>query len=62
MQQDHGRAGPVSCVPDPRTLVFDVSLIICDRQRLGAVRCKPAEVVVVRFRFDLLPSYRLSIR
>jgi len=49
MQQDYGRAGPVSSVPDPSTVAFDVPLIICDRQQRGAVRFKPAEVVVVRF-------------
>jgi Segregation and condensation complex subunit ScpB len=53
MQQDHGRAGPV---PDPSTVAFDVALIICDRQQRGAIRFKPAEVVVVSFHFDLLGS------
>jgi hypothetical protein len=54
MQQDHGRAGPVRCVPDPGTVAFDVALIRCDRQRRGAVRFKPAEVVVVRFYVDVI--------
>src|SRR6185312_2876081 len=54
MQQDHGRAGPVRCVPDPSIVVFDVALTLCNRQRRGAVRFKPAEVVVVLFHFDLL--------
>jgi hypothetical protein len=51
MQQDHGRAGPVSRVPDPSTIAFDVALIFCNRQRRGAIRFKFAEVVVVGFHF-----------
>ncbi len=45
MQQDHGRAGPIRCVPDPSTVALDVALIICGRQRRGAVRFKPTEIV-----------------
>src|SRR5262245_26492689 len=54
MQQDHGRAGPIRGVPEPSTVVFDIALISCDRQRCGALRFKPAEVVVVRFHVALL--------
>ena len=56
MQQDHGRAGPIRCVPDPSPVVFDVVLIIGDWQWRSAVRFKPAEVIVVNFYFDLLIS------
>src|SRR5258705_2385446 len=38
VQQDHRRAGPVSGVPDPSTLVFDVAVVVRGRQRCGAVR------------------------
>jgi hypothetical protein len=54
MQQDHGRAGPVYCVPDPSAVVFDVALIICDRQRRGAVRFKLVEVIVICFHITVL--------
>ena len=53
MQQDHGRAGLIGYVPDQSTVMVNVTLIICDRQRRGTVRFKPAEVIVVRFHFDL---------
>ena len=53
VQQDHGRAGPVRCIPDPTAIVFDVALITRDRQRRGAVRFESAEIVVIRFHSDL---------
>jgi hypothetical protein len=40
--------------------MFDVTLIICDRQRRGALRFKPAEVIIVHFQFDLLQLLSLS--
>jgi hypothetical protein len=56
MQQDHGRAGSVRCVPDSSAVVFNVALIISDRQRQGAIGFKLAEVVVVSFYVGLLGS------
>jgi hypothetical protein len=53
MQQDHGRAGPITGVPDPSSLVFDVALIICNRQRGGAVRFEFPEVVITNFHFSI---------
>jgi len=61
MQEAHGRAGPVGCVPDPSTVVFDVALLICDRQRRGAGRFKPDEVVVVSFHAHFLLLRTLAV-
>src|SRR5687767_10852827 len=41
VQQDHGRAGPVGCIPYPDTVVFHIALITCDWQRRGPIRFKP---------------------
>jgi hypothetical protein len=52
MQQDHGRTGPVSRVPDSRPVVLHVALIVCSRQGRGALLFENPEVVVVRFHID----------
>ena len=47
MQQDHGRAGSVGCIPYPSTVMFHIALIVCDWKRRGAIRFKLDEVVII---------------
>src|SRR5260370_39812462 len=56
MQQDHRRPGPVRGIPDSSCLMFDVAMIVGDRQRGGTVRFKLLEIVVVNFHFYLRQS------
>jgi hypothetical protein len=62
MQQDHGRAGPIRCVPNLRTVVFDVAVIMGDRQRRGTIGFKLAEIVVVRFQGTLAHPTSVLLR
>src|ERR1700733_1046152 len=55
MQQDHGRASPEGRVPDPRSIVLDVALIICVWQR-HAFGLEYLEIVIVDFNFDIAAS------
>src|SRR5262245_45248891 len=47
-QHDNGWAGAVTGIPDSCAVVLDISFIVCRRQWRGAIRRKPAEVIIIR--------------
>lgn len=49
MQQHHRWAGTVSAVPDPASLIFDVSIFVRDRQRRGTLRFELPEFGILNF-------------